>query len=392
MPAVELPLHMRREVFDPVPELGAVRAEERIGQVTTPLGNTAWLVTRHADIREVLGDHDRFSNVLSGPEPMGERRFRDGMLLGYDPPEHTRLRKMLTAAFSLRRMRLLEPRVTDIVAEHLDALAAAGPPTDLVAGFALPVPSLVICELLGVPYADREAFQGRTGRQLDLGLTLAERVAAGEESHAYMAELVGRARSAPGEDVLGMLVREHGTELTDDELTGIASLLLVAGHETTSNMLGLGTLALLRHPDQLAILRDARDPAVLHTAVEELMRWLSVVPSGTPRRVVADTVVAGQPMRPDDLVVCALPAANRDPELTDRPDALDIGRTPGGHLGFGHGVHYCLGAPLARMEMRIGFPALLRRFPDLRLAVPFSDVRFRSSHLVYGLHALPVSW
>jgi cytochrome P450 len=257
-----------------------------------------------------------------------------------------------------------------------------------VADFALPVPSLVICELLGVPYADRAEFQARTSRQLDLSLPVEERFRLAKESRAYMAELVGRAQAQPGEDMLGMLVREHGAELSTDELIGIASLLLIAGHETTANMLGLGTLALLRHPDQLAIVRD--EPERVDAAVEELLRWLSIVHSGTVKITTTDVEIAGHRIGAGEFVMLALPAANRDPALRDDADRLDVTRGAVGHVAFGHGIHHCLGAPLARMEMRIAFPALLRRFPGLRAVG--DAAQFRTFHIIYGLAALEVAW
>jgi cytochrome P450 len=398
-PRPQIPLHMRRDAFDPVAELAQVRAGEGVRRVVTTVGTPAWLVTRHADVKEVLADAARFS--VAGPRPFEEvdgarmsaeerARLRAGNLLGFDPPEHTRLRRMLTPEFTVRRMRRLEPRIVEIVEAHLDAMEQAGPPADLVADFALPVPSLVICELLGVPYADREAFQSRTARQLDLSIPVPERLELGRRSRAYMAELVARAQAAPGDDMLGMLVREHGDELTTDELVGIAGLLLVAGHETTSNMLALGTLALLRHPEQLALVRD--DPQRVPPAVEEMLRWLAIVHSGIPRTTTVDVELAGQVIPAGSLLVLALAAANRDPALLADPDRLDVTRDAAGHVAFGHGVHHCLGAPLARMEMRVAFPALLRRFPGLALAVPFDEVGFRAYHFVYGVHALPVRW
>jgi cytochrome P450 len=205
-----------------------------------------------------------------------------------------------------------------------------------------------------------------------------------------MGSLVERSRRQPGEDILGMLVREHGDELTDDELIGIASLLLLAGHETTSNMLGLGTLALLRHPDQLAAVRDG--PDAVGPAVEELLRWLSIVHSAIPRITTTDVDVAGVRIPAGELVFVSLPSGNRDPDFIDSPEVLDIRRGAPGHLAFGHGVHHCLGAPLARMEMRIAFPALLRRFPSLALAEDFAEVPFRSFHFIYGLKSLEVGW
>ena len=394
----EIPLPMRRDGFDPVPELAQLREQERVRRITTAFGVEAYLVTRHADVREVLADSATFSNVPrrldtpDAPQLTDEERERmlAGNLLAFDPPDHTRLRRMLTPEFTVRRMRRLEPRIVEIVDAHLDAMEAAGPPADLVADFALPIPSLVICELLGVPYADRDAFSARTSRLLDLSLTMEERQQVGRESREYMTELVGRAQAEPGEDMLGMLVRQHGDELSTDELIGVAGLLLIAGHETTSNMLGLGTLALLRHPDQLALVRD--DPAAAAPAVEELLRWLGIVHSGIPRTTTRDVVLGGVEIPAETMVVLALATANRDPRFLADGDRFDVTRDAAGHVAFGHGVHHCLGAPLARMEMRIAFPALLRRFPRLAPDVPFAEVGFRSYHFIYGLHTLPVTW
>lgn len=393
--APELPFHMRRNGLSPVEELARAR-EEGVVRVETPFGLPAYLVCRHEDVRQVLSDPTRFSSALTpfpgaGQVDADERaKMRAGQLIGFDPPEHTRLRRMLTPEFTMRRMRRLEPRITEIVQMALDDLQRAGKPADLVSHFALPVPSLVICELLGVPYADRAEFQDRSVRLLDTSLPMEQRVAAQREDRAYMAGLVARAQADPGEEMLGMLVREHGEDLSTDELVGIAELLLLAGHETTSNMLGLGTLALLRHPDQLAMIRE--DPALIEPAIEELLRWLSIVQSLPPRTTTTDVEIAGQAIPAGSLVICSFPAANRDPAFIDDPETLDITREAAGHVAFGHGVHHCLGAPLARMEMRIAFPALLRRFPGLALADPDDQVDFRVFSLVYGLHALWVTW
>jgi cytochrome P450 len=395
--APTVPLHMRRDHFGPADELTRIRENEGVREVQTAFDLKAYIVARHEDVREVLADAGRFSNA--GP-PRGypddrrsaEERERDraGMMLAFDPPEHTRLRRFLTPEFTVRRMRRLEPRIVEIVDDHLDALDRAGSPADLVPAFALPIPSLVICELLGVPYADRAEFQERTGRQLDLSIPMEERIELNRQSQSFMDSLVAKAQADPRDDMLGMLVREHGSEISSAELSGIGSLLLIAGHETTSNMLGLGTLALLRHPDQLALVRD--DPAAVAPAVEELLRWLSIVHTGVPRITTTEVEIAGTRIGAGELVLCALPAANRDPAFVTDPERLDVTRGAPGHLAFGHGVHHCLGAPLARMEMRIAFPALLRRFPGLALDVPFEDVPFRAMHFVYGLHTLPVRW
>ncbi|OBG17638.1 cytochrome [Mycolicibacterium celeriflavum] len=393
------PLHMRRDAFSPTPALGQIRETTGVRTVTNAFGMTVYLITRHDDVKEVLSDHERFSNgrppgfVLPGAPTLSDdelARSRAGNLLGLDPPEHQRLRRMLTPEFTIRRMKRLQPRIVEIVDAQLDLMESAGAPADLVEHFALPVPSLVICELLGVPYEDRADFQHRSARQLDLSLPIDERLQLQRAGRAYMRSLVERARRAPGDDILGMLVREHGTELTDDELVGIAGLLLLAGHETTSNMLGLGTLALLRHPEQLAQVRD--NPDAVAPAIEELLRWLSIVHTAIPRMTTTDVEIAGVQIPAGKLVFASLPSANRDPDFLDAPDVLDIGRGAAGHLAFGHGVHHCLGAPLARMEMRVAFPAVLQRFPALRLAEAFADVQFRSFHFIYGLKSLSVDW
>jgi cytochrome P450 len=352
------PLYMRRNAFDPTPELREIRETTGVRTVVNAFGMRVYLITRHDDIKDVLADHERFSNsrppgfVMPGAPEMPDEAgapagARAGNLLGLDPPEHQRLRRMLTGEFTVRRMKRLQPRIVEIVDAHLAAMQSAGPPADLVATFALPVPSLVICELLGVPYSDRQDFQLRTARQLDLSIPIPERFALQREGREYLRSLVERARREPGSGVLGMLVREHGAELTDEEMIGIAGLLLLAGHETTSNMLGLGTLALLRHPDQLAAVRD--DPDAVGPAVEELLRWLSIVQSGIPRITTTDVEVAGVEIPAGQLVFVSLPSGNRDPGFLDGPDALDVHRGAAGHLAFGHGVHHCLGAPPGRL-------------------------------------------
>lgn len=390
----EVPLELRRNGFDPVEELARARDEEGVVKVVTPFGQSAYLVLRREDVREVLSDASRFSNALTpfaaADDMSGEEqeRMRAGFLLAFDPPEHTRLRRMLTPEFTARRMRRLEPRIAAIVEATLDDMEHVGRPADLMAHFALPVPALVICELLGVPFEDREEFQERSIRLLDVSLPVEEQAAVMRENRAYMGGLVARAQAAPGEDMLGMLVSEHGNDLSTDELIGIAGLLLLAGHETTSNMLGLGTLALLRHPDQLTLIHD--DPARIDAAIEELLRWLSVVHALPPRTTTADVRIAGHTIPSGSLVIPSLPAANRDPAFIENPDTLDLTRGAPGHIAFGHGVHHCLGAPLARMEMRVAFPALLRRFPGLALTDDQPD--FRTFSTVFGVSSLQVTW
>jgi cytochrome P450 len=281
-------------------------------------------------------------------------------------------------------------------------MADGGPPADLVADFALPVPSLVICELLGVPYADRDGFQERAERTLRSDLTPAERSQVIRASREYMATLVERARRDPGDDLIGMLVREHGDRpaaeggIDGEELAGLANLLLIAGHETTSNVIALGALELLTDPDQMALLRAAvsdPDPAPLTRAVEELLRHVSPVSAGFPRVASRDVVVGTHEIRAGTMVTASLCAANRDPALASGDlDHLDLSREPLPHVAFGYGIHYCLGAPLARIELRIAFSALLDRFPGLALAVDPAELEFRRDALIHGVEALPVTW
>jgi cytochrome P450 len=379
----QLPLFMQRDGFAPAAALAHARDVEGVARVSVLGMQNAYLVSRHDDVREVLANHEVFhSGLPHGTAP--------GMFIGMDPPDHTRLRQLLTPEFTGRKVRELEPRIRQIVAGALDDLERSGGPADLVSTFALPVPSLVICELLGVPYADRDAFQERSLRLLDTSLPQEARTASRDEGRAYMGELVARAQAEPGDDLLGMIVRDHRDEVSTEELIGVAELLLLGGHETTSNMLALGTLALLTHPDQLAALR--RDSALIDTTVEELLRWLGIVQMIQPRLAVADAEVSGTLIPAGSIVLVSLPAANRDPSFIDDPETLDITRAVSRHIAFGHGIHRCIGAPLGRTEMRIAFPALLERFPQLALAEPDLPPAFRSESLIYGLHELPVTW
>jgi cytochrome P450 len=388
-------LAAQRDGFAVLDEVTALRDAGETARVRTPFGHEATMVSRWDDVRELHGDPQRFrldavpappAMVAAGRDTEEFRRRQAGNLLGQDPPDHTRLRRMLTGEFTVKRMKRLVPRVEEIVAEHLDAMAEAGS-AELVADFALPVPSMVICELLGVPYADRGGFTERSARQLDSTIEPQERMRLADASRDYMSDLVARHRRTPGDDLLGMLIREHSDDVTDEELIGIGNLLLVAGHETTSNMLSLGTLALLEHPDQLARVRD--DPSAVDGAVEELLRWLAVVHGGFPRAATQDTTIGGHPVAAGELVISSLAAANRDPAAVEDGETLDVTRAPSPHLAFGHGIHHCLGAPLARIEMRVAFPALLQRFPTLRLA---GEPEFRHRTLIYGLHRLPLAW
>ncbi|SFO88420.1 Cytochrome P450 [Amycolatopsis arida] len=378
--------------LDPPDRLAWLREHRPVSRMRYPDGHVGWLVTGHAAVRAVLADR-RFSTRLElahNPYGSGEDAplppAQPGDFLHVDPPEHTRYRRLLTGEFTVRRMRQLADRVERFTAERLDAMERQGPPADLVPAFAQAVPALVICDLLGVPYADRERFHHHAVVVTGSIGTAEEQAASYLALQEYLAELVPAKRAEPTDDLLSGLTR---TDLTDEELTNIGVLLLGAGLDTTANMLALGTFALLGRPERVAALRA--DPGLVEPAVEELLRYLSIVPA-TVRVALEDVEIAGETIAAGDTVTVSLTAANRDPERFPEPDTLVLSRAATGHAAFGHGLHQCLGQQLARVELRIAFPALLSRFPTLRLAVPSEAVRFRSDALIHGVHALPVTW
>lgn len=302
-----------------------------------------------------------------------------------DPPQHARYRRLLTGQFTVRRMNQLRPRIERTVEEHLDAMEEAGSPVDLVQAFAMPIPSLVICELLGVPYADRSKFRAVAN---DLQASDEEASAAMRSLADFIGELIRRKHAEPADDLLSGLIGSG--ELTDDEIAGIAMLLLLAGHDSTANMLALGTFALLAHPDQLEDLRTG--VTSIDNAVEELLRYLTILQHGTNRTSLEDVELDGQLIKAGESVTISVSAANRDPARFQDPDQLNLSREASGHLAFGHGIHQCIGQQLARIEMRVGFVALFGRFPALRLAIPPEEVPLNHDNFVYGAHRLPVEW
>lgn len=374
--------------FDPPTELIDARSHGPISRYTHPGGKPGWLITGYDLVRSVLAD-PRFSsrkdllNVVDfelPPAPPGE-------FLLMDAPEHGRYRKPLVGKFTARRMRLLTERIEQITTNCLDAMEKAGPPTDLVTAFARPIPTIIICELLGVPYEERSSFQEQVDSFMNGEVSDEELIAAYTATQEYLAELVAAKRANPTDDVLSELT---DSDLTDEELKGISLILLAAGFDTTANMLSLGTFALLQNPAQLAALRA--DPALADRAVEELLRYLSVAKSFM-RTALVDVEVGGRTIEAGTTVVLSYNTANRDPERFTDPHVLDLQRQDGGHLAFGHGIHLCLGQQLARIEMRVAFSALLERFPTLRLAVPAEEVGLRPETAdIYGVKSLPVTW
>ena len=381
---------LRRDGLDPVADLGELRAREPVSQLKLPLGLRAWLITGYAESKAVLGSATTFSSDFSHlVGTAGITADQDPGGLGFtDPPDHTRLRKMLTPEFTGRRLRRLAPRIDAIVEGQLDEMAAAarnGDPVDLVQHFALPIPSLAICELLGVPYEDRADFQRLSTTRFDLLGGIGGTLGAISESMTYLRDMVKRQRAEPGDGMLGMLVKDHGDDITDEELAGLADGLLTGGLETTASMLALGAIVLLRHPESRAALRE-RDDAI-DAIVEELLRYLTVVQVAFPRFATQDMEVGGQQILAGDIVISSLSGANRE-GVADL-EHFDPERAPRPHLAFGHGIHRCVGAELARMELRIAYPKLLRRFPDIALAT--DDLTYRKLSFVFGTDALPVT-
>ncbi|UXY31772.1 cytochrome P450 [Streptomyces sp. HUAS TT20] len=380
-----------RDGLEPLPELSRMSAETPMLKNTGP-GIHDWIVTGREQVRAILGDAQRFTTRPPADSEEESRQITQiGNPLQYDPPEHTRLRQMLTPEFTVRRMRRMEPLIEKIVEDRLDVLERAGQPADLMRHFAWPIPGLVGCTLLGVPRDD----QPELARNLDLSRRANRnwqlRQAAVNAFDGYLARFVKQKRRDPGDDMLGMLIQDHGADVTDKELVGICASVIAAGMENVAGMLGLGTLALLDHPGQLELLREK--PELMDQAVEEVLRYVAVVPIASPRTALEDVTIGGQEIKEGEIVSCSLLAVNRAQlDDTDR-DEFRVDRENVSHMAFGHGIHFCVGAALARMELRTAYTGLLRRFPGLRLAVLRQELRFRPPLLAtYGVEKLPVAW
>ncbi|MGH3914665.1 MAG: cytochrome P450 family protein [Pseudonocardiaceae bacterium] len=365
--------------------------------ITLPIGAPAWLITGYDEARAALHDPRLVKGEAARTFLAGDRLSPEMFaaisrhMLNHDPPDHTRLRRLVTAAFTRRRIDGLAPRIQQITDELLDALTGVAQ-TDLIASFAYPLPITVICELLGVPADARSEFHTWsavlvTGMMADPD----EFAEAATAMVTYLRELIVAKRAAPADDLLSALVavREGGDRLSADELTSMVFLLLIAGHETTVNLIGNGVLALLTHPEQLTLLRA--QPQRLPTAVEELLRFDGPVQMATFRVTSEPVEIGGTTIPAGQMVITSLLAANRDPAHLADADVLDLTREDNPHLAFGHGIHHCLGAPLARLEGRIALGTLLARFPQLRLAVPAEQLNWRPGMLMNGLLALSVA-
>jgi cytochrome P450 len=361
-----------------------------------PYGDEAWLVTRYADVRTVMSD-PRFSRaaVRERDAPRVAPQLTDGGILAMDPPDHTRLRRLVAKAFTVRRIEALRPRTEEIAGSLVDAMVAAGPPVDFVEEFALPLPVTVICELLGVPFEDRARFRAWTDAILSTSSLPPEQIrASANDFMIYMSGLIAQRRKEPTDDLLGALVTayDQGDRLEDRELISLAVSLLVAGHETTASQLPNFVYTLQHHPDTLDLLR--KQPELIPAAVEELMRWIPLFATAVfPRFATADVELGGVVIRAGDPVLPAIASANRDERVFPDGDRLDVTRPqPASQIGFGHGLHHCLGAPLARVELQVALATLLDRLPEMRVAVPDDEIPWKQGTLIRGPRRLPVTF
>ncbi|MFI6757592.1 cytochrome P450 [Micromonospora sp. NPDC050417] len=387
-------------VADPYPTYAALREAGPVHQVTLPDGSTVWLVTRYADVRAALADQR-----LSLDKANSDGSWRgfslppalDANLLNMDPPNHTRIRRLIAQAFGPQRIAGLRPRVEAAAEELLDRVAPHGQ-ADLVADFAGPLPVTVICDLLGVPEEDRAALRGWTDVMLS---PPADDPRAGARVilrlQEFLVALIADKRRRPGDDLLSAMIDARDTEadggtdrLSEDELTSLAFLVLFAGYENSVHLIGTGLLALLQHPEQLDAVRAA--PELPAGAVEELLRYEPPAPVAFRRFPLTDVTIGGVHIPAGAAVLVNVAAANRDPLRFDRPELLDVNRSDSGHLTLGHGIHYCVGAPLARLELQVAIGAVIRRFPKLMLAVDPADLSWRPSFRTRGLRSLPVTF
>ena len=378
------------------PEYGRLRDNGQLARVRMPYGGEAWMATSYEDVKTVLGD-TRFSRAatLGADVPrMTPIIQTDSSLLTMDPPDHSRLRKLVAKAFTMRRIEMLRPRAQEVVDGLLDAIEAQGPPADLIEGLSLPLPITMICELLGVPYEDRDQFRAWSDAALAITAFTPDEIVQGRDGlKNYLTSLVATHREQPGDSLLSELVRARDEQdrLSEAELVQFGVTLLVAGHETTANQTGNFLYTLLSQPHLLRELQQ--DPDLLDPAIEELLR---VTPLGTaagfPRIATEDVQLSGGLVKAGDAVMTQLASANRDGEVFAHADDIDFHRENNPHIAFGHGVHHCLGAQLARLELQVAVGSVLRRFPGLRFAAPVEEVPFKEGRLIRGLQALPVAW
>ncbi|MCK0176858.1 cytochrome P450 [Mycolicibacterium sp. F2034L] len=385
--------------FAPPPASMALNGERQLSRVRIWDGSTPWLITGYDAIRALFTDarasvDDRKPGYPHWNEGMAatvDKRPRS--VFTSDAEEHTRFRRMLSRPFTFKKVEALRPAVQKITDEHVDAILAGPKPADLVTALALPIPSLVISEMLGVPYEDAEFFQEQANRGMSRYATAEESAAGATALARYLANLLRTRMTDPAEDLVSDLAeRINGGELTVREAAQLATGVLIAGHETTAGQISMSVLALLEHPEQLEFLRSAQDPKVIATAVEELMRYCSIIQTGQRRIAVEDIEIGGEVIRAGEGIILDVAPANWDARQYPEPDRLDLQRQDGPHVGFGYGRHQCVGQQLARMELQIVLPTLLRRIPTLRLAAPIDEIPLKHDALAYGAYELPVTW
>jgi cytochrome P450 len=387
----------RASAFDPPPEYAQLRADNPTIRVRLWDDSHAWLLTRYEDMRLVLSSPDFSAEPLRKGYPFvyegrAVAEKNDKSFIRLDAPEHDRLRRMVTREFTVKRVEALRPFIESVVHRLIDEMEAGPQPVELVDAFAQALPTEVITYLLGVPYDDREIFHRATRVQFGANSTPEEVRASLDELFGYLDGLLSRKETDPQDDILSRLVHEQLLPGHVDRAAAldITRLLLSAGHQTTQNMTAFGVLTLLQHPDQLAELR--RDPSLIRNAVEELLRHSSILHAGARRVALKDFELNGHTIREGEGIICPIPAANRDERMFPEPDRFDIHRTAAPHVAFGYGIHQCLGQVLARVELQVVLRLLWERLPNLRLAVPFSELRFRSDQFVYGVYELPLTW
>jgi cytochrome P450 len=384
--------------FEPPEPYAKLREKAPMCPVMMPDGKRAWLVTSHAFARSLLLDERSSSNRLNPGFPElvpglhNLAKQTTGFMSWMDGAEHSGHRRRLTGEFTLRRVKELRPRLQQITDDAVTAMLEQGPPADLVQAVSYPVPSLVVCELLGIPYEDRAFFQGQAHTMADRKSDGAQRIGALGELRKFLDALVTKRESAPGDDILSRMIQRYrdADEYDHDQMTGLSMQLLIAGHESTANMISLGVVALLRHPDQLAAFRG--DPSLARTTVEELLRFFSISDPVTSRVATADISIGEYTIREGEGMVIPNAAANWDPDVFAAPEELNIHRDARRHFAFGYGAHQCLGQHLGRLELDIAYTTLFSRVPTIRLAVPFEELPFKSDAMLYGINEVPITW